>query len=128
MIDDYDQVIALTEKLNAHLPITVYATPELLKTMEAKGVKCSRDQELTIDEVFYAGDMGGITCALRPDHSSQLVFVSSLTHLRIPKEHPLASEIRAYQKKRTIRLAIADGKLQLSLKRSKSKKKKGFGG
>ena len=124
MIDDYDQAVALTEKLKAHLPITVYATPKMLKTMEAQGQKCSRNQEFTIEQVFYAGDMGGITCALKPDPSSPVAFATSLTHLRIPDEHPLATEIRTYQKKRTIRLAVADGKLQQSLK---SKKKKGFG-
>ena len=60
MIDDYDQAIALTEKLKAHLPITVYATPELLKTMETKGEKCSRDQEFTIEEAGFELNKGNL--------------------------------------------------------------------
>ncbi|MCU0534751.1 MAG: hypothetical protein MUD14_12730 [Hydrococcus sp. Prado102] len=129
MIDDYEKAIALTEKMEAQLPISVYATPQLLKTMEEKGEKCDRDRLFTIEKVHYSGDMGGITCALTPDSKSDMVFAVSLTHLRIPDDHPLASEIQSYQKKRTLRLAIADGKMGRAKRLAKQdRKKKGFGG
>jgi hypothetical protein len=107
-IDDYDQAMALTEKLKAHLPLQVRPTRQIAKQMQAQGKTLDPNREYTVDSVLYAGDMGGITCALKADSGDKEAFVFSITHLRIDPEHPLATELQAYQSRRTRALAIQD--------------------
>jgi len=55
------------------------------------------------------GDMGGIGCAISVPDGSESAFIVSLTHLRILAGHPLAKEIKYYQRKRTKKLAKSQG-------------------
>lgn len=130
MIDNYEEAIALTQKMEAQLPIWVHPTPQLLKTIEEKGEKRYKTTDLfEIDSLFYAGDMGGITCTFKADPEGKVAISASLTHLRIPKDHPLALEIEAYQKRRVFRLALADAKKGKARRLAmKNRPKKGFGG
>ena len=73
---------------------------------------------------MYGGDEGGILCAIKPWESSKQAYVVSLTHLKIPREHPLENEIRAYQEHRALRILLREGKVIRGVKR---RKKKGFG-
>ena len=41
--------------------------------------------------------------------SDSTVVVTSLTHLRVDENHPLAERIRAYQRKRSARIAVSNG-------------------
>lgn len=107
-IDDYTQAMELTEKLKASLPLQVYPTKQMVKGLKAQGKPLDPNRKYTVDSVFYSGDMGGITCALKPDPEAQEVFAVSITQLKIDPEHPLAEELQAYQSRRIRGLAIQD--------------------
>lgn len=127
-IDNPVQVRSLMEKMEASLPIPIRATPEVLKAVESKGDRYKLDHEFLIEKIFYSGDEGGILCALHSDDNKQSQIVASLTHLRIGDDHPLAVEIRAYQHKRSMRIALQDGKTGKARPIAKQNRpKKGFG-
>src|SRR3990170_2020086 len=96
MIDDFTEVKELIGKMQATLPIHV---------MREQGVKVKSKHELLIEKVVYLGDEGGIACALKLPGYKEKVFITSLTHLRVKTNHPLAKDIQAYQIKRTKKLA-----------------------
>ena len=133
-IDDYAQAIELTEKLKASLPLQVRPTQQMAKGLKAQGKALDPDREYTVDSVLYSGDMGGITCTLKADPEGKEVFAVSITHLSVDPEHPLAAELKAYQSRRTRRLAIQDrGGFATELlggrstDTQKKRSKKGFG-
>lgn len=128
MIDNYEQAIALIEKMEASLPIPMKVTPECLQKIKKEGDKFSRDHIFMVESVGYAGDEGGIMCVLKADVNDKAVYGLSLTHLRIQDDHPLAAEIKSYQRKRVMRIALVDGKISKAQRLAKQfKKKKGFG-
>jgi hypothetical protein len=104
MIDDYAKATALVERMKASLPIPARPTRQLVELLHSKGLSLGADPRLEIKDVYYAGDMGGISCDVTPPGSKEVV-VCSVTHLRIHPRHPLAAEIRAYQETRVRRLA-----------------------
>lgn len=127
MIDNYDEAIALMEKLKAHLPICLKPTPESAAQLRDEGLELGRNLVYELKDVVYSGDMGGILCQVKHDKDDSIVLMS-LTHLRIDRDHPLAAEVEAYQHHRILKLALADGKMgKASRLRKKAKKKKGFG-
>jgi len=105
-IDNQKQAQALMRKMEAQLPIPVQATSELVRTMKPHGLKLERGQGLSIKSLFYMGDMGGITCDVTPPGAESAV-VCSLTQVKIDPDHPLAEEIRAYQRMRRQGIAQA---------------------
>ena len=109
MIDDYAQAMELMRKMEAHLPIPARPTGTYIRVLREQGVKVARDQELQIKRVFYLGDEGGIACDVTPSRDAREAVVVSITHLRVHRQHPLAQEIRAYQRERTRRLAQSGG-------------------
>jgi hypothetical protein len=109
MIDDYEQAMELLHKMEAHLPIRARPTATMVRALRDQGQGISRDRELSIQSVFYAGDEAGIVCALELLEVAKAALVISVTHLRIDLRHPLAKEIRAYQQERKRRLAQAGG-------------------
>lgn len=128
MIDNYEQAIALVEKMKASLPIPIKVTPESVQRMGKEGDKFSRDHIFMVESILYTGDDGGIMCMLKSGIDDKEVYGFSLTHLRIQEDHPLAEEIKSYQRKRVARLAIQDGKMGKARRLMKqAKKKKGFG-
>jgi hypothetical protein len=110
MIDDYAQAMELMRKMKAHLPIPARPTGAYIRAMrEQRGVKIAHDQKLQIQDVFYFGDEGGISCNVTPSKDAREVLIVSLTHLRVPRRHPLAQDIRVYQRERTRRIAQSGG-------------------
>ena len=103
MIDDYDKAMDLMHKMEAQLPIPARPTGTYIRAMRDQGVKVKRSQPLQIKHVLYIGDEGGIMCDVTPSEAKQAQLVS-LTHLEINPHHPLAREIRAYQRERSKRL------------------------
>lgn len=93
----------LMQEITAHLPLPVYATPGLSHSLQQQGKDIRADEALHVTSVFDSGDMGGILCAIASTDQKE-VFVISLTHLRIHKDHPLRGRIEAYQKARIRRL------------------------
>ena len=67
-IDDYEQAIALTEKLEAALPCRVRPGKQFLKGMKDKTI--STTTWLEVKSVMYSGDMGGIIVHVQPDNDS----------------------------------------------------------
>ena len=108
MIDNYQQAMQLVEQMEQYLPIPARPTGGLIKALQGKGPKIRRNQELFIKKVFYMGDEGGISCDITPEGMEKEPIICSITHIRVKGSHPLAAEIRAYQKERQKRLAQAD--------------------
>ncbi|OUL21986.1 hypothetical protein [Nostoc sp. 106C] len=133
-IDDYSAAKALTEKLKESLPIKARAGKEFLKTLKQKGEDADPDREFEIDFVGYSGDEGGIMCGLKEPNNpeSKEKYVSSITHLKIDPNHPLASEVQAYQRQRIRKLILQNeagfaAELMTIEPAKKKKRGKGFG-
>jgi hypothetical protein len=109
MIDDYAKAMELVRKMEAHLPIPARPTGACIRALREQGVKVARHQELQIKHVLYLGDEAGISCDVTLSRDAEEALVVSLTHLRVRHRHPLAQEIRAYQRERTRRLAQSGG-------------------
>jgi hypothetical protein len=109
VIDDHEQVMELVHEMEVQLPIPAQPTSNMIRGLRSQGHKIARDQELVIQNVFYAGDEAGIVCALQPLEGVKTALVISVTYLRINVRHPLAKRIRAYQQERKRRLAQAGG-------------------
>ena len=124
MIDDYAKAMELMHKMETQLPIPVRPTGAFVRAMRERGVKIPRDQELQIKRVFYAGDEGGICCDVTLSEDAKEAIVVSITHLRVPSRHPLAKEIRAYQRERTRRIALSGGLSQPSQFTARPRKKR----
>jgi hypothetical protein len=131
-IDDYGQAIALKNKLEAALPFRIRPGKQLLKAIKDEPI--SAKTWLNVDSVMYAGDEGGILLNLVPNgESSETVYSTSLTHVVFDPEHELATEVQAYQRKRTRRIMLQDRggfAAELLAQRPSQKRKtkrKGFG-
>ncbi|HUX75787.1 MAG TPA: hypothetical protein VMY40_03990 [Anaerolineae bacterium] len=109
MIDDYDKTMELMHKMEAQLPIPARPTAAFFRSVQKKGIRVTRDQQLQIKHLVYAGDEGGIMCDVTLSRDAKEALLVSITHLRIDPRHPLAREIRAYQKERTKRLTQSGG-------------------
>jgi hypothetical protein len=105
MIDDPAMVARLMDQLQADLPIPAYPSKEVVRTLRQRGTKISADRLLSIRSVLYLGDEGGITCDVTPPQDVKTPILVSLTHLRLPTEHPLSRDVRAYQRERVKRIA-----------------------
>jgi hypothetical protein len=126
MIDDYARAIDLMNKMNDQLPIPVRLGSPVKRTLQDKGLTISPDRTFEIKRVFYFGDEGGIMCDVTPAQDAKEAVVVSLTHLLVPAHHPLAQEIRAYQRERARRLAQSGGlgePSRLAVRRRKKKKR-----
>jgi hypothetical protein len=124
MIDDEKEVQQLLRDMEGQLPISARPTRGLLQTLAQGGMKCRPDESLQIGSVLYLGDVGGIACALKkwPTAGKDAVVVS-LTHLRVDDSHPLAARIRAYQAKRSAKIARSGGP-ELPRRDAESRRKK----
>jgi len=65
-IDNQRQAKALMCKMKAQLPIPARATSELVRVLKPHDLKLKRGQELSIKNLFYMGDTGGISCDVTP--------------------------------------------------------------
>ncbi len=103
MIDDKSQVAALMRQMEVALPIPAEMTSRLVHALRDQGMRV-RKRSVLIQHIFYHGDEGGISCDITPSREAKEVCIVSLTHLRIPPKHPLAADIRAYQRARREKL------------------------
>ncbi len=109
MIDDLEKAVALTEKMQATLPMRAIATKELRKMLQEKSDQ-SFPHECSVTEIRYMGEEGGISCHLDFGlNGSENVYVVSITHLKFDSKNPLTREIRAYCKHRIKRLKKLHG-------------------
>jgi hypothetical protein len=123
MIDDYARAMELLEKMKAQLPIPARPTRAFRQAMRDNGMPIRSGQELLIGSVLYLGDEGGIGCAIQlPEKGT--VTITSLTHIHVEANHPLAQEIHAYQTERTRKLAQANRSRKPTRAAAKTRKRK----
>jgi len=103
MIDNEKEAYELIKALKQHLPMRAYATPPLVQALRGQGAGIKVNDAVTIDSALYLGDEGGVACSIRLP-GAKTVVVTSITHLRIDGDHPLATRIQAYQVRRSQRL------------------------
>lgn len=103
MIDDEKDVRELIDALNECLPMRAYATLPLVKVVRQDGATINVDDAVQVDSVLYLGDEGGIACAIELSGGKSVV-ITSITHLRMERDHPLANKVHAYQTRRSQRL------------------------
>jgi hypothetical protein len=101
MIDDRNQVERLVPKLREALPLIATLSPPLAAVVREESPDAP--DRCAVTRVDYAGDEGGIMCALSVPNSKgdgdrdRALFVS-ITYLRFDRRQPWAREIAAYQK------------------------------
>lgn len=105
MIDNPKQVTALLNKLRANLPIPTQATDALASNLRENSINIRPGAQIEITDIMYMGDEGGICCALKITDQDESAVIVSITHLRILNIHPLSSDVRAYQMRRTKKLS-----------------------
>ena len=128
-IDDYGFAIALKDQLAESVPFKVRPGKELLKLMKRKGNPMSAERDYLVEHVMYGGDEGGITCMLQGSPTDEEVVGASITHLIIDPNHPLAEQVKTYQRQRTRRLMLENQRGFAALaKPEKSGRKKKRGG
>ena len=128
-IDDPVETRELLHNIEANLPIPVRLNERGLNSFQEQGKYISNNDELLqVEDVMYMGDVAGILCTIEyqmdSDHDKEIL-ITSITHLNVHSSHPLAEEIKRYQKMRIASMAIAD----IGKRRSKfkpQKKKRGF--
>ena len=110
MIDNQEITKALIEEMKAMLPIPVQPTKRLVNQLREQpqnlDVKIKSNTKMEIQDIVYLGDEGGIACecVTTPVKNKNPMFFS-ITHLDIPKNHPLYKKIKAYQLNRIKKLA-----------------------
>jgi hypothetical protein len=127
-IDDPTEARELLRDLEANLPIAVRFNEYGLLNLQEQGSNL-RDPHgiFEVNTIFYMGDIAGILCSIDHEVDSQKeLMLTSITHLKVDPNHPLAKRIQQYQKKRVISMMVADGLAKRS-KFKPQKKKRGFG-
>jgi len=103
MLDHTTKTAQLLADLKAVVPFEVELIPQLVRRLQAENVT-EADREHLVYDLSYAGDEGGIVCHLSRSEEAGVALVVSLTHVRVPRSMPLASDVLAYQKHRVKKL------------------------
>ncbi|ALO14069.1 hypothetical protein L21SP5_00390 [Salinivirga cyanobacteriivorans] len=101
-MDIKEQYESLTVELKKTIPFKVFPIRELVQELRNKGHEITLKTELIVKDVYNSGDITGIVCMIEEKEDEALA--CALTHLEIPRSHPLSKEIIAYQKKRNKRI------------------------
>ena len=110
MIDDPIKTEHLLERLKAQLPFNAILRPSLLATLRMQTEPRDWPTRGAVAELHYAGDEGGIMCAVTFDAADARLH-TPITHLQFDRRMPLAREITAYQKHRIKRLRREQNKI-----------------
>ena len=101
LIDNPDKVHSLIANLESNLPLRARITPRLAESLREKSPGTVVPQECDVAAVHYAGDEGGILCALDfGDDTMKKVHIVSITHLAFHRGSPYARDIEVYQRHR----------------------------
>lgn len=98
MFEEYE---ILVKKLGKIVPFEAYPIRELVVHLRNK-MPITLKSKLLVNSVHNSNDISGIVCAIKMENDE--VLACGLTHLIIPPENPLFSEILQYQTKRMKRL------------------------
>lgn len=101
LIDNPDKVKSLIALLESNLPLRARITPRLAETLREKSPGMVVPQECDVAAIHYAGDEGGILCALDfGDDAMKQVHIVSITHLAFHRANSYARNIEVYQRHR----------------------------
>ena len=103
MLDHPEKTAKLLSALKAAVPFEVELAERILKQLRAEDVTSLDQKHLTVSDLSYAGDEGGIVCHIAPPEKREALVIS-LTHVRVPRSMPLAAAVADYQKHRTKKL------------------------
>jgi hypothetical protein len=121
-IDNFLEAQDLCDRLKETLPFRVRAGFQLRSAMKENGIQVDEETWFPVDFVGYSGDIGGINCGLTT--GSENPVISSITHMKIDPEHPLAAEVRDYQQRRIERLKRSERGGQRKPKAGRKQKKR----
>ena len=103
MLDHPRKTKPLVAMLKAALPFEVEIAPAIVANLRADHPALTVDTPFPVSGIFYAGDEGGIVCAIHfPEDKEALAL--SLTFVRNPRPARLAAPIAAYQRHRLKKL------------------------
>ena len=88
----------LIDEMRDALPLYAYPTKQLIETLP--DIHLSKKTRLEIDNVFFAGNEGGIMCAVK--FQDQTVGVISATNLVFSDQRPIYAKINDYRRDRSI--------------------------
>jgi|GEM_PF-2057023 len=86
----------LIDEMRDALPLYAYPTKQLIETLP--DIHLSKKTRLEIDNVFFAGNEGGIMCAVK--FQDQTVGVISATNLVFSDQRPIYAKINDYRRDR----------------------------
>ncbi|MBW6537727.1 MAG: hypothetical protein K0B11_22145 [Mariniphaga sp.] len=101
-MDIKEQYESLTVELKKTIPFKAFPIRELVQELRNKGHEITLKTELIVKDVYNSGDITGIVCMIKETGNEALA--CGLTHLEVPRNHPLSKEIISYQKKRNKRI------------------------
>jgi hypothetical protein len=105
MIDDRAKAGRLVDALEASLPVETRLPASLIRTLSARDPDTAIPTRCNVVSVFYAGEEGGIMCALDiGGPNTETAHIVSITHLIFNRKVPLFSQINGYQRHRTKKL------------------------
>ena len=105
MIDDFETVETLVERMQLALPMRARVGSDVLRTLRQEASDEVTTPHCVVTEVRYAGDEGGIVCSLVfDDNESEKAYFVSITHLMFERRNPLWRDIERYKKRRIERL------------------------
>jgi hypothetical protein len=101
MIDNPEKVNSLIALLESRLPLRARVPPLLADSLRERSPGMIVPRECNVAAIHYAGDEGGILCALDfGDDATKEVPIVSITHLDFQRSEPYARDIEVYQRHR----------------------------
>jgi hypothetical protein len=101
MIDNPEKVSSLIARLESKLPLRARVPPLLADSLRERSPEMVVPPECDVAAIHYAGDEGGILCALDfGDDATKEVHIVSITHLAFHRSEPYARDIESYQRHR----------------------------
>lgn len=92
----------LIDEMREALPLYAYPTKQLIEALS--DLHLSKKTRLEIDNVFFAGNDGGIMCGVK--FQDRTVGVISVTNLVFSDPQPIYAKINDYRRKRINALAL----------------------
>ena len=108
MLDKLDKTRRLMAALKEALPFEVELTPEAAALLRSRGAANAIEPRQIVSQVYYAGDEGGVLCALASKETENVTMLS-LTHVRVHRRDPFAAAVFDYQKHRVKMLKKQNG-------------------
>ena len=76
MLDKLEKTRQLMAALKEALPFEVEFTPEAVALTRSQGAAKAVEPRQIVSQVYYAGDEGGVVCALAPKETENVIMLS----------------------------------------------------